>query len=292
LGTNIGNYPATVNATAPDVCFSKLPTGAGSGIVYVLDPDIILLNKTASATKVAPQSTLEYTLEFNNKDTYSVTLTSVVDNMDSGFTYVSMTSGPLPSNVNGTQVTWNNIVLKPGVTKWIMKVRSGTLYKTYYNDLSVTTNEFPVTPRLNMAPVQVAPAFDLQKSTTSGDFMKGATIPYTITLFNYTSVNYTQIRITDTLPSGFKYVRMRSGLAPTSLGPNSTRPVWIIPAVNKNTMYRLSFDVQILPTAPNGMQLNKVDGFSASGSIPSPIFDAPITVTVGGNYIYLPIARK
>ena len=95
---------------------------------------------------------------------------------------------------------------------------------------------------------------------------------------------YNNILVTDTLPAGMTFYRMRLGYTePITTGPGGTQPVWLIPQIKANCgsagcSYRLVFEARVPEDIPLGVYYNQVIGSSPSGSVPGPINTAPITV--------------
>ncbi|MFZ6031395.1 MAG: hypothetical protein ACOYYS_27100 [Chloroflexota bacterium] len=292
----------TWSATASNGCVGRLDTGVkpnGNGLI-VVDPYPVTLIKTPITDWVPPDSLVEYVVTVVNKDTYPFVIDSITDIMPNGFSYVSMVIGPEPEvNEETNQLVWRNATIQPGGNSWRIRMRSATLYGEYYNKLAATDNEVTI-QSITANPVSVVPSVSIIKRVGVDRANPGSIIPYTVTLINLSEVAYTQIRITDTLPTGFTYVDMIKGPVPASLGPNGTQPVWTglnLPANcgPNGCKVEIVFRVRIGIGVPTGTYYNLVSAQSNSGSIPNLGETAPVFVTdqplppPGSERVYLPI---
>ncbi len=283
LGTKT---PTVTTTSAAGICIGKFISGdvnVGMG-VNVVD-DVIVLKKTSPAF-VAPRSLVEYDISIQNKDSYPFPIT-LIDSLPLGFSYDSMTSGPTPSltqvrpSDQRMEVIWYNLVIPRNTTYHLkMKARSSNLYGDYTNYLDANSPETIIRRALADKPVTVAPLVDIKKDTPVKAAMPGSTVPYTIILLNLSSMNYTNVLVTDTLPSGFSFVRMQAGSpAPIALGPNKTQPVWKISSLAAGASATLAFETTIgAGTAPN-TYYNLVTASSPNGHIPDTGPTAPVVVT-------------
>jgi uncharacterized repeat protein (TIGR01451 family) len=177
----------------------------------------------------------------------------------------------------GDQLIWQDVLIEAGKRVTLkVRLRAASLYGTYTNHVEAYSPETTIDPA--ESDVDVLPFVDLVKSIGVNEASPGDTVPYTITLINLSQVNYTDISITDTLPSGFSFQGMRTGPAP-SVSPDGRQLVWYPLTCNKNCILDLSYDVLISDTVTAGIYANTANGASPSGGIPGPV-SAWITVTV------------
>lgn len=289
---SLGNKTPTFSATANGVCFGRL----SGGLVRVEDY-VVEFNKEAVQDRIPPLTLVDFEITINNRDDYPFHLVTVTDTMPAGFTYYSMVSGPPPTSVQGNKVVWRNVTIPANTTRWTVRMQSGPLYGDYTNSVWAVSPETTMIAAASGV-VHVLPLFDLKKDVAPGVYYPGMVVPYTITLVNQSDVTYNNIRITDTLPLGFRYYRSRQGYpAPIALGPNGTQPVWNISSLRANctTMgctTRIAFEARVSPWVPVGSYTNQVIGSSPSGSIPGPINTAPVTLRAWNSIIYLPLVRR
>ena len=196
------------------------------------------------------------------------------------------------------KVIWRNVTIPKGSTGskkivWQVNLQSGPLYgSNFVNQIWATSQQTPIITATSKA-VSVLPIFDLQKIAGIQSTFAGGVVPYTITLVNFSQTVYSKIIVTDTLPPGFTFYRMHTGyLSPVTIGTAGSQPVWNIPSLPGGNIFTLVFDVVIGASVAPGEYLNQVIGTSPSGSVPGPIFTAPISVTQVTLVLYLPIIRK
>lgn len=318
-GAPTSPVPAPIRALTPiftamadNGCIGRLATGGkpnGNGVI-VVDPYPIEIYKRALSLLVQPVSLVEYELSLINKDSYPFVIDKITDAMPAGFTYVGMTSGPAPTQTPGSnQLVWTNVTVPAGGTVWRLQLRSAELYGEYINNFSFTDNELtqrpPTLDEIRNRTVSVVPTVSIVKRAWVGVVAPGGTVPYTITLTNLSNVSYTSVRVTDTLPAGFTYLRMVPGgnyPPPSALGAGSSQPVWTnlkLPngcGTNGCTLV-LAFEARVGTGVPPGLYYNNVAADSPSGSIPNLGPSAPVSVTIGGgggfsHWVYLPVIRR
>ncbi|GAB4498878.1 MAG: hypothetical protein OHK0052_12920 [Anaerolineales bacterium] len=296
-----GTKKPAFTSSAPTSCIGKLTGTAGAISVKV---PVIVLTTKAAVTEAPPLSLVEYELSFKNQDLYPYRLQIITDTMPSGFTFYTMTAGPLPT-VAGRNLIWNNLDLPGSKTiTYKMLLQTTSLYgNTERNKLDayVANNATPIIPAYSDS-IAINPVFDLKKTVNTNYVKPDGSLVYTITLINLSKLEYRYIRITDTLPTGFTYIRTLEGPTPVQLGSGNAQPVWADLSVRGKcsatnydpcTTY-IVFEAKVGATVPLGRYFNNVIAISPTGAIPGPIKDAPVTVTdnpppPGSEYqIYLP----
>jgi uncharacterized repeat protein (TIGR01451 family) len=163
-----------------------------------------------------------------------------------------------------------------------MRARASTLFGAYLNRLEATTAEMPIRPAVSTA-VEVTPMIQITKDASTSVAHPDETFVYTVTLINWSSGNYANVDVTDSLPPGIVYERMILGPAPAELGPNRMTPVWRGLSISANGGNRtLAFEVRVDPGAAEGTVFNHVDGYSPDVVIPSSDGIAPVFISRGG----------
>jgi uncharacterized repeat protein (TIGR01451 family) len=288
-GTSYGDKSSSFSGSAADICFGKMNGGVVS-VVKVLEY-AIELTKKALKTQLPPLTLIDYTIDIKNLDKFNdILLDAVTDTLPTGFIYHSMAAGPDPNVVQDGKVVWQNVIVSvvSETLTWKVTLQSSPLYGSNYTNQVWATSPQTRIITATSEPVSVLPLFDLQKIAGIQSTSAGGVVPYTITLVNLSQVAYSSIIVTDTLPLGFTFYRMHTGyLSPVTIGPAGSQPVWNIPSLgtgcgSSGCMIRLVFDVVIGSNVAPGVYLNQVIGDSPSGSVPGPIFTAPISVIDNG----------
>jgi uncharacterized repeat protein (TIGR01451 family) len=117
------------------------------------------LDKTADAGSVGAGGTDGYTITATNPNAGAVTLSTLVDTLPAGFTYVpGSTTGATTANpsIAGQDLTWSNIsVPGNGTASLHFSVTASSTAGTYTNEASATATDFTVAPTGPTAPVTV-----------------------------------------------------------------------------------------------------------------------------------------
>ncbi|GAB4527233.1 MAG: hypothetical protein Fur0018_12770 [Anaerolineales bacterium] len=306
-----GNKNPVFSASAYGVCFSSAGGGPfkDNGNITVVDHALVLY-KRATTTNIPPLAQATYEIKLENKLDYEYTIQSLTDTLPSGFTYYMMDIGNDPVSYDADHIIWKNITVPKGTTLWKMRLLASPLYGSYDNQIAgyidalrsvqVDTDRSPKDGQSD-ALVTVLPIFDLSKAVSPQYTPPDRTIVYTITMLNQSDVNYSAIRITDTLPSGFTYYRTLSGPIPASIGADKRTLVWnnltvpgnCSPTNMTNCTSTIIIEVYVARSVNEGVYYNTIEGYSPSGAIPGPIDTAPITITQRlGSDIYLPLILK
>ncbi len=307
-----GNKRPSFDAQAYGVCFGKAGSGTlnANGTVTVVEYALVLYKKAVD-TEVPPLAQVEYEIWLENKLDYDYAIQSLTDTLPDGFTYFMMAAGDEPASYNSNQIVWQNVTVSANKkTKWRLILLAAPLYGTYVNEidgyiragypLHIDTDRNP-RDGVSDAMVNVLPIFDLNKAVSPQYTLPNHTVIYTITMLNQSDVNYSAIRITDTLPTDFTYYRTLEGPTPTSIGDNGGVITWEelslkggCPPTNMgNCTSNIVFEAHISPLIAEGVYYNTIEGSSPSGSIPGPIATAPVTVTQSlGIDVYLPIVIR
>ncbi|MBV9664323.1 MAG: DUF11 domain-containing protein, partial [Actinobacteria bacterium] len=152
------NWSVTINAGG-SVTESHRTTFSPAGI------QPLVTSKTADAASAAPGATDGYTITIHNPNGGAESLSSVLDTLPPGFTYLpGTTSGALTADpaVGGQQLTWTfpSPVLVPagGDLTLHFQVSVSTVAGTWTNSASATSPDVPVSGTGATAPVTVGGA--------------------------------------------------------------------------------------------------------------------------------------
>jgi uncharacterized repeat protein (TIGR01451 family) len=277
----LGSFGSDFDAAAEGVfCVQRL---RNQGRVDIRE-DVVKLETRALSALVPPGGLVDFELKFQNFDQEEFLLSEVVNTLPPGFEFVSMVgvSGGDPV-VDGTRLTWTNVALRgKSLTSWRMRARAATLFGAYQNRLEATTAELPIRPAVSTA-IEVTPMIQITKDASTAVAVPDGTFVYTVTLINWSSGNYANVEITDSLPPGIVYERMILGPAPVELGASRMTPVWKSLTISANGGNRtLAFEVRVDPGAAEGTVFNHVDGHSPDVVIPSSDGIAPVFISRGG----------
>jgi uncharacterized repeat protein (TIGR01451 family) len=151
------SIPPTVegpNVPTQGVTVSHYTVFSPTGIVAVST------TKTADQAQSQPGATNGYTISFHNPNTDPVTLTSILDTLPAGFTYVAGSSSGATTTdptINGQNLTWSGSFVIPasGDLSLHFQVHVASTPDTYYNQAGGEAQRFAVAPTGPTAPIQV-----------------------------------------------------------------------------------------------------------------------------------------
>ena len=145
-----------------------LAAGAGSTFSHltVFSPTGVtgpFLEKTAASDNGPAGGTNSYTITIHNPTGADVTVTSIVDHLPAGFSYVpGSTRGITTSEptINGQDVTWTGSFAVPaaGFVELTFDVTLSSEPGTYFNSVGGTAASVAVTGAEDVAPITVVPA--------------------------------------------------------------------------------------------------------------------------------------
>jgi len=179
---------------------------------FEVQAPVISISKTVDATPVDPGDTVQYTIKINNSGNLAGSITSVVDDIPSGFTYFTGSSSGLTTSdpsVNGSQLTWSGTwsLSGPDSVNLIFSAISSTTPGTYTNSASVSGSNFDTKSTGATAEVQInGPGLTLTKSVDLSSVAPGDTITYTINYSNSGNGNATYVFILESIPTNTDYV--------------------------------------------------------------------------------------
>jgi len=292
----LGTCRNEVEASTTDLaCIKNLnPTAAVQVVEQIVKP-----TKKATPDEVPPLGIVRYEIKLKNKDSVPVSDVAVTDTLPSAlgqdFEFVAMAEGdPEPSEVNGRQVIWRDLTIAGEETLRLRFDARGTvLFGSYNNDLIGSCNRGGFESEDSddvLATVQVLPGVVLHKTVYPTHTMSGQTVIYTVTLNNQWTGELHDVRVTDTLPSGFSYRRTLAGPNPIQRFPIVA---WELDKLGKGDSEEFVFQAQVALDVFTGTYSNKIEGHSPSALIPGVEETAPVEVQgVDVSRVYLPLVLR
>ncbi len=289
-----GNYLNNVKAssdTDPLICVPKL----NPATIVSVKRGLIEVNKLASPNSVGPFATFQYNISLKNNGPYTITVARFTETLPGlvgyKWVFVSMQSGdPVPDTSNPHAPVWTNLTIGPDRTQNLrFTTRTERQVGTYPNNIFPATGAGYMTATLparweltrpnnyNGAPVTVVPGVGLLKEVDRSAAFAGENVVYTITLVNISGQTINNVRVTDTLPSGFVFQQVigGDGGAPASINPL----VWALGNMGNNQQKVMVFRVGIPANQPSGTYYNRVSASADNISI-APTGDvAPVDVS-------------
>jgi uncharacterized repeat protein (TIGR01451 family) len=249
------------------------------------------LQKHVADPLLLPGGSTYFDITFANAGAVSLPNVVITDTLPKGLAYVSAL--PAPTSVAGSIITWNLGTMPPGAMRTIRLNVKATATGILINHVAVTSNGTLLAMADDAVQVGVKALLRLDKTVTPSVTNPGATVRYTITVYNEgTGNNGTPLVVGEFLPAGFSYLGFVSATlngaavtAPT-LTINSAdlnKPTFTLTqSIQPNKTFTLTFDATVGPTVPVGTYYNFVQ-MTFEGKIIPPIPLAP--VTVGGGQI-------
>jgi uncharacterized repeat protein (TIGR01451 family) len=253
---------------------------------------VLTTTKTADSGTANAGGADGYTISVANPNATSVSLSSIVDTLPAGFSYVTgSSSGATTANptIVGQTLTWTGPFNDPagGAATLHFGVTVASTAGTYYNNAGASAaGGDTVLATGNTAPivVSIAGALTTTKTADSGTASAGGLDGYTIRVTNPTTTSVTLNSIVDTLPAGFSYVSGSSTGAtaanPTIVGQTLT---WTGPFTDTaGGVVTLHFGVRAASTA--GTYYNNAGGSAVGHTVTPTGNTAPVIVgSVVGN---------
>ncbi len=243
------------SVSQPEICIpmSKATLSVRPGVV---------LTKRPNLTSIGPYGVVEYTLDVENQTGASLGRVRITDTLPLGFQYVQHISGPSP--ISTSPPIWE-VDLGPAGTSQAkvtirFQVRTFTLVGDWYNmvdGIHPTTYVTRTTNYEDKVKLYVASGIGLFKTVEPTRTVAGEPVVYTITFYNGSDTALRNVRLTDTLPSGFTYAEMINGSTPVMTSPVV---VWDLGNVAKGAQVVLSFRTATDPQLPRGFYYNRVVG--------------------------------
>lgn len=291
--TTLAVFRATVIGTPGTTCFNTV-SGYSPDTYIVrrtnLAPVLVLspfgYNKSVQPTSVVLGGQVVYAVSEFNLSPVPATMASFTDVLPKGFYY------------NGSPFYFEvvNLVLQPrqansyqasfGVNVISTTVACDSLPSNVPQVPGTLQLEITDPPELsgvwvnaaNAASLQVRPQAQAYQTLLPAAVLPGDVVTFTITLSNNTGAPISQVRVTDTLPTGFVFGGMLSGAPPQVVAPPNV--FWYDQVIPANSTLPLVFTVTAPITVNNYTNLVKAASTS-DGLICIPRVTAPIAVKAG-----------
>lgn len=191
------------------------------------------VTKSVTPSTVGPSDVVTYTVTLSSTGTSAATVTSVVDTLPAGFTFVAgSTTGTLGASaptVALPDVTWTgSFAIPAGQSRTLVfQALAASTPGTYDNVVQATANQLGGVSTGPTATVTVVPKADLSitKTDAPDPVMAGDNLTYTIVVSNAGPSPATGVTVTDTLPDGVTFVPASSTAGCTLSGSTVTCPV-------------------------------------------------------------------
>jgi uncharacterized repeat protein (TIGR01451 family) len=256
----------------------------------VVPSPTLTIAKTDGKTTVAPGETSTYTISIQNTSSVDASGLTVTDVLPSGVTFVSASNGG--SALSGT-VTWTNVSVSAGTTTHL------TVTVTVNQGLgngTILTNTASVSGKsaqdTTIVHVVAQPTFTITKTDGKATATPGETLTYTITVTNTSSVNASNVTVTDTLPENVSFLTASGGVR------NGSVVTWTGVALNAGQSKTFTLQVQVNTGVSNGTVLtNTASVGSVSGqdqttvqtgqpALTLDLTDSKDPVNVGETFVY------
>lgn len=179
---------------------------------FEIQAPVISISKTIDASPVDPGDTVQYTIKIVNDGNLTGNLTSVVDDLPTGFSYLTGSSSGLTTSnpsISGSQLTWSGTwsLSGPDSVNLVFSAISSTTPGTYTNSASVSGSNFDTKSTGATAEVQInGPSLSLSKSVDVSSATPGDTITYTVSYSNPGNGNATYVFILESIPTNTDYI--------------------------------------------------------------------------------------
>ncbi|MCK4529998.1 MAG: DUF11 domain-containing protein [Candidatus Marinimicrobia bacterium] len=179
---------------------------------FEVQAPVISISKTVDASPIDPGDTVIYSIKINNDGNVVGNLTSIIDDLPSGFSYLSGSSSGLTTSnptINGSQLTWSGTWSLSAADSSILTFSAVASLTpgTYTNSASVSGSNFDTKSTGSTAEVQInGPTLTLSKSVDKSSASPGDTITYTVTYSNTGNGNATYVFILESIPDNTDYI--------------------------------------------------------------------------------------
>jgi uncharacterized repeat protein (TIGR01451 family) len=226
----------------PNTCICETLTDNGAGLSWSISGSKtvshlttfsptgtvpLAMTKTADSATARPGAADAYTITISNPNPSQVTVSSVYDDLPSGFSYtVGSTTGATTADPSASdqRLTWSGIVVPAAGSASIhFGVTVSSTPGTYTNSASGDAGNFALAETGPTAPIEVRPVADLQvsQSVEPSTVVAGETATYTLVVTNGGPDAASNVVLTDTLGSGLTFVSANA----TQGGCSGTGPI-------------------------------------------------------------------
>jgi uncharacterized repeat protein (TIGR01451 family) len=173
---------------------------------------VMSISKTHDGTPIDPGDTVQYTIKIKNTGTLSGSMTSVVDDLPSGFTYLAGSSSGLTTSdpsISGSQLTWSGSwsLGGPDSINLVFSAIASLSPGIYTNTASVSGSNFETKTTGATAELQInGPSLNLNKSVDKLSAAPGDTMTYTVSYSNPGNGNATYVFILESIPGNTDYI--------------------------------------------------------------------------------------
>ncbi len=203
-GTHLTNSVAVHASAAPT------PVEASGTITLTTSADISAAKSIVSSGKAVPGDTLTYEVAATNHGPSSADEVKLVDHLPTGLTYKSST--PTGCKVASGVVTCNAGTLEPGHTAAFQIVvelapdLTGTISNTVRAESTTPDPEPANNEETAKIPASPQAELELEKKSLTPEVHDGEQARFSLTATNSGPSDATEVKITDILPTGLKYV--------------------------------------------------------------------------------------
>jgi uncharacterized repeat protein (TIGR01451 family) len=205
------------NTTAPGIYTIEVEDPKNPGTYnpydnFEVQAPVMSISKTHDGTPIDPGDTVQYTIKIKNTGTLSGSMTSVVDDLPSGFTYLAGSSSGLTTsdpNISGSQLTWSGSwsLAGPDSINLVFSAIASLSPGIYTNTASVSGSNFETKTTGATAELQInGPSLNLNKSVDKLSAAPGDTMTYTVSYSNPGNGNATYVFILESIPGNTDYI--------------------------------------------------------------------------------------
>ncbi len=179
---------------------------------YEVQSPVMSVSKITTTPDVASGATVNYSIRIRNNGNITGVLTSITDNLPSGFSYLNGTVSGLTTadpTVNGDQLTWSGswTILPSDSVILNFSATAALIRGSYLNNVTISGDNFPVISTGPTATVLVTgPTLTLNKSVDKSSAAPGDTVTYTVTYSNTGDGNASFVFILESIPDNTDYI--------------------------------------------------------------------------------------
>ncbi|QPH39300.1 DUF11 domain-containing protein [Pedobacter endophyticus] len=286
-----GNYAntATVSANEYD------PIAANNSASVTLTPVAVAnlsVTKTVNNSTPDVNSEVTFTITAANAGPVNATGVEVIDQLPSGYTYVSA-SFPAGTNYNNSNSEWTigNLAKDANVVLTITAIVKAS--GDYENTATVSANEKDPSPADNTASVTPMPVaianMSVTKIASSNTPHVGSQITFAVTAANAGPSNATNVKVDDLLPNGYTFV---SASTPAGTTYDKDTGKWLIGNLPNGSNFTLiisatvnaSGDYENIATvSASETDSNEANNTDRAKPVPVPVANVSVTKSASSN---------
>ena len=239
---NSGDAPTEFSETSNTITFKVDATGSEADLS---------MNKSVNNSTPAVGDDVIFTLQVSNSGPGSSSGFTVIDELPSGYTYVSHTGSGV--TVSGNEITWvNSSTLNNGNNTSITVTATVLATGDYNNTATVTGDEVDTDPSDDSESETITPSSaDLSLTKTADDDTPGIAgdITFTLVATNEGPSAATNVVVTDVLPAGYTYSSNDGGTTGTVMESSGT-VTWTIGNLANGASETLTITANVEATGP------------------------------------------